>query len=278
MLHRFKFVLGTVFFLSFFCFLHNPGPYAVEKDTIKPGDKVGIQFTCRFPNGEIAASTSSAVAKDSSLRKSAVYLPRSKDDPLEVTAGQSAAEKRFPVPFLDEIVTRIAASVPGMRPDETRTIEIRSERPVAVPEKEQFLELARIMQRPKEIRMSRDEYKSRAGKDPELGAEYALDPDIPGKVASVSENEVLVRCSAQSGSVIETPFGKGTVRENGDRIEIVIEAARGTLVRMGPIVGRISDAREKMFTIDFGDPFGGEPLACEVKAERISGDKLSKAK
>jgi FKBP-type peptidyl-prolyl cis-trans isomerase 2 len=249
---------------------------AAEMDLIQPGDKVGIQFTCRFPNGEIAASTSSAVAKDSSLRKSLVYLPRSKDDPLEVTAGLSAATKSFPVPMLDEIVARIAASLPRMTLGKTRTIEIRSERPADVPEKEQFLQLARIRELPKEIRMTGDEYKSRTGKDPEVGAEYALDPLLPAKVASVSQNEVLIRSSAQPGSVVETPFGKGTILENGNQVEIVIEAAAGTLVRMGPVVGRISDAQDKMFTIDFGNPFGGEPLTCEVKVEPISQDKLSK--
>ncbi len=89
--------------------LHCPNLPAAETGLVKPGDKVGIQFTCRFKNGEIAASTSSAVAADTSLRKSAVFLPRSKDDPLEAVAGQSARDvniSNFPVPFLDEIVAR----------------------------------------------------------------------------------------------------------------------------------------------------------------------------
>ena len=83
-----------------------------------------------------------------------------------------------------------------------------------MPEKDQFLQLARIRAAPKEIRMTRDEYKSRTGKEPEVGEEYAWTP-LPGKVASVSENEVLIRFFAQPGSVVDTPFGKGTIRENG---------------------------------------------------------------
>jgi FKBP-type peptidyl-prolyl cis-trans isomerase 2 len=275
MLYRFKFIFGILLFLSLFFILHRAGLSAAEDNVIKPGDKVGIQFTCRFPSGEIAASTSTAVTKDSSLRKSAVFVPRSTDDPLEVTAGQSGAAKSFPFPFLDEIVARIAASLPGVTPGKARTIEIRSERPADVPEKEQFLELARIRQRSKEIRMTADEYKSRTGKRPEVGAEYVVDPVIPAKVASVSENEVVIRSSAQPGSVVDTPFGKATILENGNQIEIVIDVTKDNLVRMGPVVGRISDVQDKMFTMDFGNPFGGEPLKCEVKAERVSEDKLS---
>jgi FKBP-type peptidyl-prolyl cis-trans isomerase 2 len=279
MFHRFRSLFGALLFASLFFFFHQAVLCAAEQDVIKPGDKVGVQFTCRFPNGEIAASTSTAVAKDTSLRKSAVYVPRSKDDPLEVTAGPNVAAKRFPVPFLDEIVARIAASLPGMTPGKTQTIEIRSERPTDVPEKEQFLELSRIRQWPKEIRMTRDEFKIRAGKDAEAGAECSLDPIMPGKVVSVTENEVLVQPAAKAGSEVETPLGKAIVHENGDKIEAVIEADKGTLVRMGPVVGRISDTKEETFTIDFGNPFGGGPLTCEVKAERIvDKNKPSKQK
>ncbi len=278
MFHRFSFFFAVLLFLCLLFPFHHSDSLAAEKDAIKPGDKVGIQFTCRFPNGDIAASTSTGVAKDTSLPKSPVYLPSSKDDPIEVMAGPSAAAKSFPVRFEDEIVARIAASLPGTKPGKTRTIEIRSERPADVPEKEQFLDLSRIRQQPKEIRMTRDEYKSRTGQDPEVGAEYSQDSLLPAKVASVSESEVLIRSSARPGSVVDTPFGKGTIRENGNQVEIVANAAKGTLVRMGPLVGRISGALDKMFTIDFGNPFGGEPLACEVKAESIPQDKLTKKK
>ena len=274
MFHRFKTALATLIVLSVLVFTQT-NPQAADTGEIKPGDKVGIQFTCRFPNGDIAASTSMAVAKDSSLHKSVVFLPRSNDDPVEVTVGQSA-HLPFPAPFEDEIVARIAASIPGMTLGKKKTIEIRSERPANVPEKEQFLQLARIRHRPKEIRMTRDEFKSRQGKDPEVGAEYVLDPAIPGKVASVSETGVLIQFSAQPGSVVQTPFGEGTIRENGNQYEIAIGAIKGNLVRTQAFVGRISDVQDKMFTIDFGNPFGGEPLACEVKAERIAADTITK--
>lgn len=277
MIHSSRYIFVTFVAFNIFCFPHCRDLRAAEVQPVNAGDTVGIQFTCRFPNGEIAASTSSAVAADKSLKKASVFLPRSKDDPIEVVAGKGGHTdvKNFPVPFEDEIVNRIAGVLPGMKPGESKTIEIRSERPTGVPDKDQVIQMALVRQRPKELRMTRDEYKSRVKKDPKEGDEFVLDPIIPGKVASISENEVVIRFSAQPGSAVETPFGKGTIRENGNNYEIVIEAVKGKLVRTGPIVGRISDVQERMFTIDYGDAFGGEPLSCEVKAENVSTEKLS---
>ena len=98
--------------------------------------------------------------------------------------------------------------------------------------KDEFLQLARVRVRPKEMRMTSGEFKARTGKEPEVGEEFTSDPEIPGKVASVSENEVLIRFFAQPGSVVDTPFGKGTIRENEKNYEIVIDTPVGKLVRM----------------------------------------------
>jgi FKBP-type peptidyl-prolyl cis-trans isomerase 2 len=197
-----------------------------------------------------------------------------------VVADQSARVSKFsfPVAFEEEIIARIAGSLPGMKPGEARKIEIRSERPADVPEKEQVVQLALVRQRPKELRMTKGEYKSRTSKEPQEGEDFIFDPLIPGKVASVSENEVLIYFSAQPGSVVETPFGKGTIRENANQFEIVIDAVKGALVRTGPIVGRISDVQDRMFTIDYGNPFGGETLSCDVKVEPAPPADVASAK
>jgi hypothetical protein len=89
MVYRSQIVFATVLFLNIFLVLHCRDLRAEETGVVKPGDKVGVQFTCRFPNGEIAASTSTAVAKDSEP-KSSIYLPRTIDDPIAVTAGESS--------------------------------------------------------------------------------------------------------------------------------------------------------------------------------------------
>ena len=272
MVHRSKAIFATILLSGLILIPHYEAT-AAATETIKTGDKVSIQFTCRFPDGKIAAGTSSAVSKEQSLQKSPVFLPRSKDTPIEVTAGKTYGPQHFPLAFETEIISRIAQALVGMKTGEKQSIEIRSQAPANVPRKDQFLQLARIRTRPLEIKMTPAEYKTRFKKEPKVGAPYPMDPLIPYKVESVSKDIVVVRPSVKPGQTIETGFGKGTFRVNGNQLELVIDAKKGNLVRMGINVGRILDVSEKMFTMDFGNPFGGEPLLCEVKAERVPGKK-----
>jgi FKBP-type peptidyl-prolyl cis-trans isomerase 2 len=268
MVYRSQIVFTTVFFLNVLFVFHCSDLPAAETGLIKPGDKVGIQFTCRFKNGEIASSTSTAVARNTEP-KSAIFLPRSIDDPVAVTAGESSKNQRphdF-IAFEDEIITQLAHSIAGMPQNGSGTIELHADRITGLPPKDEFMQLARVRVRPKEMRMTVGEFKVLTGKEPALGEEFTSDLEIPGKVASVSENEVLIRFFVQPGSVIDTPFGKGTIRENEKNYEIVIDVSVGKLVRMKGLVGRISEVQDRMFTIDYGNPFGGETLTCDVKVE-----------
>ena len=279
MVNRFKVVFATVFFLNVIFVLHCPVIPAAETDLIKPGDKVGVQFTCRLKNGEVASSTSMAVAKNAEP-KSSIFLPRSKDDPIAVTAVDGSKDLK-PNDFIsleNEILAQLSRSVTGMKMNETRTIELHADKISGLPPKEEFLQLARVRVRPKEMRMTSGEFKARTGKEPAVGEEFTSDPEMPGKVASVSENEVLIRFLVQPGSVVDTPLGKGTIQENEKNYEIVIDTPVGKLIRMQGLVGRISEAQDRMFTIDFGNPFGGETLTCDVKIEPAPPTDVASAK
>jgi FKBP-type peptidyl-prolyl cis-trans isomerase 2 len=268
MVYRFKIILTLVFFLNVILVFHCPALPAAETDLIKPGDKVGVQFTCRLKNGEIASSTSTAVAGNTEP-KSAIFLPRNIDDPLAVTAVDNSKDLQphdF-IAFEDEIVAQLSKSVTGMKLNGSGTIELHADRIAGLQPQDEFIQLARVRRRPKELRMTSVEFKSRTGKEPAIGEEFTYDPEIPGKVASVSENEVLVRFFAQPGSMIDTPFGKGTVKENEKIYEIEIEGPVGKLVRSGGIVGRITEVKDKVIVVDYGHPFGGETLTCDVKVE-----------
>lgn len=275
MAHHSKLLVAALLLSGLICIPHSEASPAAKNGTIKKGDKVGIEFTCRFPDGEIAASTSTAVAKDKSLKKSLVYLPRSKDAPIEVTAGESYGPQDFPVAFENEIISKIAQSLVGKTAGQKDSIEIRSMAPTGVPKKSQLLQLARIRLRPLEIQMTVGAYKARFKKAPKVGAAYLLDPLIPYNIASVSKGIVVIRPSVKPGQTIQTGFGKATFRVNGKQLELVFDAQKGSLVRMGINVGRISDVRDNMFTVDFGNPFGGEPLMCEVTANESLEQKLS---
>jgi len=249
-------------------------PWAAEM--VKAGDKVLIDCTCRLKNGEVAATTSGALARDPSVPKAPVFLPTQEYRAVLVVAGDGGGLPQAPnlnrESFEGEISRRLAPGLVGMAVGEKKTMELASEVPAGLKPDDRFLQMARVRQRAKEIRMSRDQYRFRTGKDPEVGQDFVLDPAIPGKVAAVTDTEVVVRFAAQPGQRVKTPFGAGVIRETEKNWEIVIDAREGDLVRSGPLVGRIVDVDERMIAIDYGHPFGGEKLTCDVTVDGVEGN------
>lgn len=240
---------------------------------VRAGSVADIRFLCSLQNGDIVAATDKAVAQQTALSKSAVFLARDKDGPVSVIA---TATLPMPDPpkiewaFEEEIINRLAGSVIGMKEGEKRTVELTAGN---LPERRQddyVIKIARVRERVKEIRMKIAEYMSRTGKSPEEGQSFVSDTAVPGRVQSVTQDEVVIRFSAKPGEVVQTPFGPGRITETEETYDIRIDASKGALVRSGPLVGRISGVDDKYITIDYLDPFGGEKLFCEVTVEKVS--------
>lgn len=237
---------------------------------VAAGDQAAVRFTCRLKSGEIAISTEKKVADDSSLPKSALFMPRNQDGPLMIDAEIAVQNKPDDLyaSFEDRVVKRIAGAVVGMAAGERRTAPITAQREDAYLKPEEiFLKMSRIRHRPKEVTIASAEFASRMGKAPVAGEEVALEDGLPARVVSVQGNNVLLSIAALSGRQIRTPFGVGTVRETPDDVVVEIDARVGTLVRSGPLAGRISAVDDTTFTLDYGHPFGGEELSCDVAVE-----------
>jgi FKBP-type peptidyl-prolyl cis-trans isomerase 2 len=242
-----------------------------EGQSVKAGDEAAVHFTCRLKNGEIAASSYQSVTDDLSLRKSALLLRRTVNTPLAITAGKPY---RTPGPGEErsmegEILAQLSGVIVGMRTGEKQTREIRAERRPEQKKDEYFLKMALVRERAKEMRFTPEGYKSRTTRTPEVGQSFIMDPAVPGTVASVTEKEVVVRFSAKDGSRVATPFGEGIVKELPDRYEITIGAHPGALVRSGGLAGRIVSVDDRFISIDYGHPFGGEPLSCDILVESV---------
>ena len=80
---------------------------------------------------------------------------------------------------------------------------------------------------------------------------------------------------------MDTGFGIGTIRDAGDKFEIVIDVHEGTLLRSGPLVGKIIKVEDRVFTIDYGGAFEKEPLVCDVDVKTATpvqqADKTDKS-
>ena len=233
---------------------------------IKPGDTVGVHFTCRLPNGAVAISSEKDVAADHLLPKAPFFLPRVTDGTLEVVAGESkeATGKKFVVGFEDDVLRGIAAWLPGMHAGEARTLDIASS---ASDNKE--LRLARVHHAPKEKQTSIEEFKKHTHKDPVKGQSVQFGEGLPGIVKDIKDDNVTISFSAPDGAKVYTRLGPGKVRDAGKEYEIVIDVRQGDLMRMGPLVGRVKYVDERNFDLDFSKTFGGENLRCDVNVETV---------
>lgn len=243
-------------------------------EQVKAGEKAMIHCTCRFKSGELAATTREALANDPSVPKSSVFQPAREYRPVPVVAGDGADATRGPNPgaprgFEGEISRQLGPKLVGMAVGERRVLDVASGVPAGLKHEDRFLQMARVRQRPKFLRMTPEEYKMRTQKDPQVDQAYVIDPAVPGKVVSVDEKEVVIQFSAQPGQEVKTPLGKGVIREAEKHWEIVIDAKKGDLIRSGPMVGRIVEVDDRTITIDYGHPFGGEALSCEVEVVSI---------
>jgi FKBP-type peptidyl-prolyl cis-trans isomerase 2 len=248
-------------------------------ETVKTGDKVRVDFTCRLASGEIAATTDPVLTQDRNAVKANVFVPRASKDPLLITAGIEKGDTENPAEWglEEEILARIAHAVVGMRPGGSETILLDAQ-PVMGTGEDRVVQMARVRFRPKQLRMTVEEYRQNAKKNPEVGQAYFVDPSIPCNVTSVSENEVAVQCFSQTGKRVETPFGSATINETEKAYEIHIDAEVGRLVRTGGYVGRIVKVDDRSFVIDYNHPFGYEKLKCDVKVDGVEEAEGSKLK
>lgn len=242
---------------------------AATPAVVRPGDRVELGFTCRLPNGGVAATTrpDSALGDDG---KSPFYLPRKGPETVTLTAGvQPGDAKQDRVSFEDEILKRLGDTLAGLREGEQAVVELQAERYPAATPADRFVRMALVRKRQKEMRLSTEEYSTRTGKPPEPGQRLVIDPLVPGRVSEVTDKEVVVLFAPEPGKPLTTPFGPITVRETPTQYELEIKAEKGRLVRTGGMVGRISAVDNDSFTIDYGHPFGGETLRCDVNVASV---------
>jgi FKBP-type peptidyl-prolyl cis-trans isomerase 2 len=233
-----------------------------------PGDRVTLNYTCRLPGGAVAATTLKEVAQDAAQPKAGIFVPNA-GGALAVTAGGGSDDQAAPPlrSFESEIALRLSKRVVGMALGENRRMTLRGDDGDGGRSEGQPLQMALVRERPRELRIPRDQYQARVGREPEVGRSFVYDPLIPGQIVEVNDREVLIRFAIKDGTEVSTPFGMGVIREKPEQYEIVLDPKKGSLVRSGPLVGRITEVTDRAFFVDYSNPFGGETLECDVTVE-----------
>jgi FKBP-type peptidyl-prolyl cis-trans isomerase 2 len=239
---------------------------------IVPGDRVRVEYTCTLPNGDLVATTDERAAKEDSLRTSALYVAGETQGRPVLRAGSvgSASGAKEQQEMRSVLHARLSEALVGMRIGETRKVALSAEVPPGLKDSERFLQMARVRKRAKEKVMTREFFlRFSQGKGPELGQQVVLEPGFLGVVSSWDDKSVTLRVTPESGGEITTDFGPGRVQDKGDHYAIELDVSTGTLVRVGSLVGRVTEVGEDTFTLDFGHPFGGEIFQCRVHAAAL---------
>lgn len=240
---------------------------------VRSEDVVDVQYVCRLSSGAVVASTDDLPEEQP---RSNIYVPQKPAGPVAVTAAPPDIPFR-PTredPFEVEILNRLGSKITGMREGEQRPVQIAADDLPVRDEKNFIVPLARVRTREKEMKFSLSQYRDRMHMDPAVGQSFVLDPAFPGTVEAVTEKDVLIRFTAHPGEVLNTPFGPGSIRDEGQNYKITIDAKKGGLTRAGGMIGRITDVDDTTITIDYRNPFGRETLLCDVTVEKIADAKF----
>lgn len=238
---------------------------------VRPGDTILVNYTCCLKSGEIIATTDAKVADDVSQPKSHLFLKKSEYGPVQLTACEAGTELQpgQVLLFDHELSASLSRAVINQSVGSSREVTIKAFSREGPGGRENTIQLARVRHRPKELRISPGDYSLRTKKEPAVGQDFTIDDNVPGKVEEITENEVVIRFHGTHGAQVQTPFGKGVIHDKGDHYEIVLQAKKGDIVRSGPLVGWLIDVDERSVTIDYGNPFGGEKLLCEITVEQV---------
>lgn len=248
---------------------------AGEVVIVQPGDTADINYLCRLQTGEVAAASNDIAETDV---KSVIFVAGKEKGPLTISAlrPDDPLPVNIEAPFEYEIVKRLERVIAGMKEGEKRRVELTAQEIPKRDEQNYVVRVTSFRESPREMKISKDDYKSRVGREPEAGQIFTVDPAFPGRVESVTDRDVVIRFHPKQDDVIPTAFGPGHIREDGQKYKLVIDAKKGNLIRTGDIIGYFSDVDDNMITIDYRHPFGNQTLFCDVTVNKVTKAEAAK--
>lgn len=244
----------------------------------RPGDALAVEYTCRLANDNSLAATTLSAASEEEAKQSSVYVPREKFGPIQITVPEASEEVLItPVMSFEEVIAKSIAQKISQTPlDKPVHLELSHPGYQGLNKQDRYLEIATEFVNSRRVTIDRQDFTSRYPEvTPTSGMTVGADTDFPARLEEVTDENVTLYFSAKPGATLVTGTGPATVTEDGDNFRIRLTLQPGDLFRTGPLVGEVRTVGEKMTTIDFGHPFGGRTLDCEVVAEPID-DTLAK--
>ena len=249
--------------------------------SVQSNDKVRVHYSCRSADGLLITTTDKAVAEDPETPKSPIFEMPDDFGPIIMDAGQtdpladSQQELIRTKGFSEVLHEQIAASICGLVYDRTQPVQIKSAVPEGLSSEKRYVSFAKVWERPKQSIITVEQFIKMKGMAPVVGFQYMQYMGIQATVAQVRNGRVLIRYApvVEPGGRVPTQFGEGIIRDGrGSWWEIEMQVIEGQVVRNGDLVGRVVEVRPNVFYVDYGHPFGGMELVCDVLVDEIKSN------
>jgi len=246
--------------------------WAGSEQLIFKGMKVDVGYTCRFKaDGPIVAATSPDIIADEGNIKSSLFQPPGKPGPVSILAGEQniigTAVKQFVLNFEEYIQEAIARILPGMSLNTAKTVTLVMEPQRQISETERILKISRVWKRPRKVTATREYFEARYPVAAEIGnAVPIFTQELKCEITAVDDESVSYLCRPlKEDGPLMTAYGPATFKETEEGYDMVLDPEVGDLIRTAGMIGRISSVGDKIITIDYTEPFGGNELICEIK-------------
>ena len=249
------------------CAAVNLPPEELQPRAIVSGDRVKIIHSCRNARtGQILSSLDKQDLANPDITGSGVFFYPKQTDPWVVIAGNDPGGPPFGKlhPFEHELIAQISPHLVGLHMGEEIEVALTAEIPEGLDEQERFLKLKRNQFKPRTVKIKAADFVEKYQRPAQAGEVLYSDGNITGTVHSVGEDLILVDISAEPGTIIKTTFGPGRIESVEGGYLVSITPNLNQLVKSAFLLGKISQVTDRQFTIDYGHPFGGEVLLCDV--------------
>jgi FKBP-type peptidyl-prolyl cis-trans isomerase 2 len=242
--------------------------------TVLPGDTISIEYTCKTPDGELAATTDKTVAENPSQSFSSLFAPLNNYLPAcEKVPDPKQCPPLNPKMGYEEMLEKlIARQASGAPYNRLQVIPIAGELIPGVSGGDRYLLLNRAIKQDRVESMSIERFEGVYGATPVIGIKFdsPKQPGISVTVDSMEGDEVTILSSAEPGTVLPSPFGPQVVTQARETLEFRIDSTVGDIIRSSGMVGKVSKVDNETIEIDYGHSSGFIPLTCEVTFKPLS--------
>ncbi len=249
---------------------------------VQPGDAVMIDYSCYLPDGSLMITTDAAKAIAAEGKKAANknFMPLREYGPVSATAGDKALNymlQRDVAEFLEFSVPAYLANGIVNKPyDRRMQISIQGEIPPNIQKNERYTKIKRRRRLPlvfdSGLAVTRQRYGENIG--PGDTVDFEVLPGTQLRFGEIKGEWITCNLLFEDGLMIPDPLGhKHLVKIDEKNYWMITENRVGEIVRAGQLIGRVDRIEEEWFWIDWGHPFGGKPLDCDVYVHNLQPDK-----